>query len=91
MIAFGIALGPASARAPQITNDTTKPEEALAATNAGRAIRTDDVSVARFQFLLSALSNASGESPTDVSDKLVVSPEIAPRKIRQRRLAIELH
>ena len=68
MIAFGIALGPASARAPLITKDATKPEEALAATNAGRAIRTDDVSVARFQFLLSALSNDSGESPTDVSD-----------------------
>jgi hypothetical protein len=77
---MGISFGPTYSQSPWITKDTTKPEEQLAVINAGREIRTDDVTVARFRVLLSALSDASGASTRDVSDKLVVSRRLIREK-----------
>jgi hypothetical protein len=73
LLVFGIAFDPAWAQSSWISKDTTKTEEKLAVINADRLVRTDDVTVARFRFLISALSDASGEPPMEVGDKLVTS------------------
>lgn len=71
---FALLLSPASlAQSPWISRDTSKTEEKLAVINAGTLVRADHVTVARFRFLLDALSRASGDTPEEVGDKLVAS------------------
>ncbi len=63
-----------------ISPGTQKVEERMAVINAGRAVRNDDLTVARFRFLLSALRSSSGESDAEIADKL----SVARRLIREK-------
>jgi hypothetical protein len=55
-----------------ISPTTQKVEERMAVINADRIVRTDDITVLRFRFLLSELSATAGEPPTVIADKLSV-------------------
>lgn len=63
--------GPAVAQGRLVTDPKTASiEEKLAGLNAGRLIRSDDITIARFRFLLNALAAASGEDRERVGDVL---------------------
>ena len=62
-----------------ISLGTTKVEEQMAVINADRAVRTDDITVLRFRFLLSELSDAAAETPKAIGDKLIVTRKIIRR------------
>ncbi|MFZ5732573.1 MAG: hypothetical protein ACOY4O_07550 [Pseudomonadota bacterium] len=63
-----------------ISRNTDNIEERLAVINADRIVRTDDATVVRFRFILSALTDSSGESASDVADKLVTGRRLLREK-----------
>jgi hypothetical protein len=70
----------ALAQAPVPTEGATL-EQRLAVINAGRIVRMDDITIARFRLLIGALREASGEREERIGDMLVKAHQLLAKKL----------
>ncbi len=90
LTALALMAGTALAEAPLVPEEGRTPEQNMAIINAEHWVRTDDVTIARFRFLLKELHDATGEEPKRIADMLVHTQEIIARDYGKKIALLEL-
>jgi hypothetical protein len=88
MLMLGLIVG--AAAAPLVDKSTSTLEEKLASINAGRWVRTDDITIARFRFLVKSLQDVVELEPTTIGDMLVRAHKMVTQEYGKQITLLEL-